>query len=342
MAWQRTKPVAASNVESSPVRGNFQAVDQSLWGRNLVPDSMHQIWPGKNELAYWTKTNFTMTRELTTIKEAAQSIKLVYSGAGTDILQHMLISVGGLIAPFQSKPFSWGLWVKSNTATAGFSMDDGVTSTNTLHTGGNTWEWITGTKTLSASATYLALKILQSGAGTTYVGPITVVAGSIPPQSHIPSHVKYALLGYQLSGNPVSTGKKLTIVHGRPYMVKDVYVESLTANNTTTPLIVDVRQYAVGAGVVSMFLSSELPTISTSQARGSFPPSLSATTTAAGAYHKACFDGLSGSTLATGSMLWLNVNQAATSSGHNTPSVFIRCLTFDHALEAYRAYNEFK
>ena len=64
MAWNRTKPGSGDNLESAPVRSNFQALDAALWGKNLLANAEATIWPkgshstavANNFAAYWQET----------------------------------------------------------------------------------------------------------------------------------------------------------------------------------------------------------------------------------------------------------------------------------------------
>jgi hypothetical protein len=280
-----------------------------------------------------------MTRETTEVKEAPQSIKLVYSGSGTDVLSHGLLDNAAQAAYLASKPFSWGCWMKSNTASAWFQLGDGVGETQSAHSGGNTWEWITGTHTMNASPTAMAFAIKQNGSGTTYVGPVTLVAGPIPPQAHIPSHSQIAAWGYQIAGDPPATGIVCHLGHNRPFMVKHVFVDCNTQNNTTTPLKFDIYRNYSGQ-FYSIFLTGGRPTISTGQNRVGAVPSNSVTatgTTFAGSLHNTVFTQTDTSPKEPSmNRLRIACTQTATATGVENPTVLIRCLSFPHPLEAYR------
>ena len=46
MTWQRTKPATSTLGASAEMRGNFQALDSSLIGKNPLGDPTFLCWPG--------------------------------------------------------------------------------------------------------------------------------------------------------------------------------------------------------------------------------------------------------------------------------------------------------
>lgn len=344
MAWQRTKPVASTNVESAAVRANFQSIDQCMLGRNLVCDSNFLIWHLLNRMAHWAFSGTgTLSRETTTVKNNKTSAKIVYGGSGTDKLVQECLHNSTTAGYFAGIPFSAGCWIKSNTASCALKIDDGTDSESTASDGTDTWEWVTVTHTVDASPTKLSLELNMTGAGIAYFSMPTFILGPIPPQHPIPSHCMVTELSYQKDGDPPATGLVFQKTFPRPFQVNHVQIDPQSANASTTPWIMDVQQWASTA-FFSMFFSSERPQVSTGKSRGGGAPSLSATATGdvAGAYHHSCFQPHFGTGMSSGGELKLLVAGAGTSTGVKTPVVNIRCLYFPNPWDAYSSYDEYR
>jgi hypothetical protein len=344
MAWQRTKPVASTNVESPAVRANFQAIDQALMGRNLACDSNFLIWHLYNRMAHWTFSGTgALTRETSTVKNNKHSAKVVYGGSGTDSLSQKFLHNATTAGYFAGIPFSAGVWIKSNTVSCVAKINDGTDSTSTASDGTNTWEWVTVTHTVDASPTQLSLDLDITGAGTVYYSMPTFLLGPIPPQHPIPSYVTTPILAYQKPGDPPSTGELFRISLGRPFQVIDAQIEPVSSNASTSDFVVDLQQWASTA-FFSMFKSSDRPTVSTGKSRGGGQPSLAATSTAdyAGAYWHSCFDAHFGTGLATGALIRAMVASIGTSTGVKLPMLNVRCRFFPNPWEGYSSYDEYR
>jgi len=344
MAWNRNKPVASTNVESPAVRANFQAIDQAMWGRNLACDSNFLIWHRINRMAHWSFSETgDLTRETSVVKNNKHSAKIVYGGSGTDNLVQEFLHNATTAGYFAGIPFSAGCWIKSNTVSSGLRIDDGTDSEITASDGTNTWEWVTVTHTVDSSPSKLSLDLEISGAGTIYYSEPTFVLGPVPPQHPMPSFVTTAVIAYQKSGDPVSTGPLFQDTLPRPFQIVDCQIEPLSANASTTPVIVDLLQYGATA-FYSMFKSTERPQVSTGQSRGGSQPSLLATATGdlVGAYHHSCFQPHFGTGLSTGALLKVMIAGAGTSTGVKDPVINIRCRYFPNPWDSYSSYDEFR
>lgn len=345
MAWDRTKPVASSNVESPAVRANMQAIDQAMWGRNLACDSNFLIWHKYAQMAHWPFSGTgTPSRETTTIKNNKHSAKIIYGGSGTDKYVQEFLHNATTAGYFAGIPFSAGCWVKSNTVSAALKIDDGADSGSGVSDGTNTWEWVTVTHTLDASPTKLALEMNITGAGTIYYSLPTFVLGPIPPRHPIPSHVVTPVILQRAVGDPPSTGVFMNFHLNRPWMIIDAMLEGVSVNGSTTPFILDLLQYT-GTASLSMFKSTDRPTMATGVARGVSQPTLSGTASGAyaGAYHHACFIPTFGSSAPGGGQCKLNIDQSGTDTGGPlNPVLQLRTLHFPNPWEAYSSYDEYK
>lgn len=353
MAWDASKPVASSNVESPPIRSNFQAIEQSLYGRNLFADSQFLMWHKENDLAHWRKSaTGTFTRETSTIKFGNNAVKLVYGGAGTDSLDQFLLDDATQLAFLAGIPLSMGCWIKSNTASCFLRMSStAADEVTTASTGTDTWEWLTlsGFNVASSSLTDLKAGVKVTGAGTVYISHPTLVLGEIPPQWPIPSAAQVGTIALPMAGDPVATGVQIRFSGKTPLMLDSVLLQAISTNDSTTPWIADVQKYT-GTGWVSMFLSADRPTITTGKVFGGNEPSLSATSTGiyAGAYSLATILPLFGTSTdtSTGKLdnaeFRLVVADAGTSTGVKNPLINSRWLWFPRPLIVNNTWKEYR
>ena len=107
----------------------------------------------------WAKVgaDSTIAREDTIIKLGTYSAKLTRVGTNCYISQSVHANKG--IAYWQGKTVTFSVWVNTDTAlTAVATIGDGVAQSNSsYHTGGSTWELLTVTRTIDASATYVTV-----------------------------------------------------------------------------------------------------------------------------------------------------------------------------------------
>ena len=218
---------------------------------NWVQNDIFIIWAKGDAVA---PTSFTLTtvacaREASTKKVGAMSVKLTRSGSdGTlaqDVLNSGSMSAAG--AYFKSRTFSFGAWVKTSVAShARLQLDDGVTTSETsYHTGGDTWEFLTTTHTLSASATKLTVLMESKNSnGDAYFSGCTVIpdenAVGITGWIPCPSIIGAIVFKY---GNAVAVDTDLDrFSPHRACIIKDVRLCIITAP-TDASLIVDINVY---------------------------------------------------------------------------------------------------
>lgn len=232
MAWDRTKPGSGDNLESAPVRGNFQAVDKALWGKNLLANSEANIWPngsdsGANQpAAHWTKIGSAIIECVTGGKRTKFSQKVTYSGSGTDGLrQSMLPSHDG---SFDGVEVSACAWVKATSTGVTIGIEDGGAAGNTdssAHSGGGDWELLTLTHTIQADSTKLDFICEITSTGNFQLNQPTVVFGAIPHQETVPSEIIEGTIQWPVSGT-FSTGviSAARFTPWKPFFVVEVAV----------------------------------------------------------------------------------------------------------------------
>lgn len=212
MAWNRTKPGAGDNLESAPVRANFQALDAALWGKNLLANSELNIWPegsdtGANAVpAHFSKIGSPAISCVTGGKRTKFSAKLTYSGSGTDGLrQSMLPSHDG---SFDGVSVSVAVWVKATSTGVTVGIEDGGASGSTdssAHSGGGDWELLTLTHVIQADSTKLDFIAEITASGNFEMNQPTVVFGEIPPSDTIPAELIEGVIQWPNPG-AIATG----------------------------------------------------------------------------------------------------------------------------------------
>ena len=114
----------------------------------------------------WTKVDGTIAQDGTTKKVSSYSTKLTRVTNNAELTQSFHTQRG--IAYWKSKTVTFGCWVYATVANRAFlNLSDGVASTtSSAHTGSSTWEWLTVTRTLDASATEATAHLLVANGDT--------------------------------------------------------------------------------------------------------------------------------------------------------------------------------
>lgn len=260
MAWNRTKPGAGDNLESSPVRANFQAIDGALWGKNLLANSEANIWPdgsdtGANQpAAHWSKIGSAIISCVTGGKRTKFSQKVTYSGSGTDGLRQSLIpSHDGSL---DGAEVSAAVWMKATSTGVTIGFEDGGTGGDTdssAHSGGGSFELLTVTHTITADSTKLDFIAEITATGNFEMNQPTVVVGAIPPSDTVPSElVEGATLQFPISGTiatGVLTGGRFS--PWRPFLVVEGALALDTPPNAT-PVLVQLQKFD-GSSWIDLF-----------------------------------------------------------------------------------------
>lgn len=212
MAWDRTKPGSGDNLESAPVRANFQAVDAALWGKNLLANSEFNIWPSGSDTganaapAHWSKIGTPAVSLVTGGKRTKFSTKLTYSGSGTDGLRQSLIPSHD--GSFDGVSVSVATWVKSDSSGVTVGIEDGTDTTDSAaHSGGNTFELLTLTHVINAASTKLDFVTEITAAGSVEFNQPTVIFGEIPPADTIPAEIIEGVIQWPHLGDFDTTGR---------------------------------------------------------------------------------------------------------------------------------------
>lgn len=251
MAWNRTKPGSGDNLESSPVRANFQALDAALWGKNLVANSEFNIWPegsdtGANAApAHFTKIGSPAISCVTGGKRTKFSAKLTYSGSGTDGLRQSLIPSHD--GSFDGVSVSVAVWVNSSSTGCTIGIEDGGTGGSTdsaAHSGGATYELLTLTHVITADSTKLDLVMELTSTGSAEFNQPTVIFGDIPPSDTIPAEVIEGNIQWTVAGDFDATGfiTGARFVGYKPFYVLEGAVYS-DAPPKNTGVLIQLRKW---------------------------------------------------------------------------------------------------
>ena len=309
MAWQRTKPAASADLESAPVRGNFQELELSNLG-NCMPDPYHLIWPAGDAAAPAGWTLAGSGGAVARITSAGNhlggnmAVQLTLGAANTT-LTRTLIPAGSFPTELQGKDVSIGVAIKTATASlAGVRIYDGVTmhehATTPYHTGGGSFEWLWVTATLDASATELSVVYyldIGASSGNAVFDLPTFVLGGIAPQRFLPPRINEGVLVYPVVGDVATETDKFHFLAGLPFIIRNVTVRCKTAP-TDASLIVDVNHWD-GSAFQSMF--STRPTLATTEKNNGANPD--------GTYRYRCFDGMKDDDSVTDCLLGVDIDQ---------------------------------
>jgi hypothetical protein len=170
---------------------------------NLLTNGDFERWSAGASAAPdgWTLAGGTIAREGTIIKLGTYSAKNSDDGY---ILQHVSNTSGKGLTYFKSRTFTFGCWVYATVANvARIAFGDGVLSSfSSYHTGDSTWQWLSITKTMSASSTLITAYCL----GGYYDGAMLVEGASAFAFSPAPSELCVAKDGTVNPTNLLSNG----------------------------------------------------------------------------------------------------------------------------------------
>ncbi len=133
-------------------------------GYTLINNGSFERWGGTTPRNFTLSAGATAVEETATVKVGGASVKITRSGTNAQLWQSYHGTFG--LAFWQGRTVTASVWAKCSSANmALITLYDGVDATNTYHTGGGTWERLTVTRTLDASATLanVTLKVILDG-----------------------------------------------------------------------------------------------------------------------------------------------------------------------------------
>jgi hypothetical protein len=279
MAWNRSKPAAGGNVESAPVRANFQALELSLYGKNLLGNAEMLIWPAGSSSgqdqppAHFAKVGTPDIKLVSGGKRTRNSARVTYSGSGTDGLSQELIPTTAYTGQYDGAPFSGCVWVKSNSVGVTVKLTDGViTTTSSAHSGSDDWELlkIQG-HTVDASSTKLSFAAHITATGYMEINQPTVVFGPVAPDDTIPSEfiegtIQFPIISTITTGD-LAGGK---FCPWRPFFVADVSIQVGTAP-TSAAVKIQLQKWD-GASWISVYKTTSPLTLTTGKFAATLVP----------------------------------------------------------------------
>lgn len=340
MTYNRTNPPDDGLLVSSEIRQNFQAYEGAILGVNLCKDPTFLIWAAGDALAptqyVASGTGHAVARAGTGLGDTKRKVgafcaKLTAGGGATAYLMQSLLSTAAYDDFLDGETISMGAWVWCASAgTARLIIDDGAgTTTSDAHTGGSTWEWLTVTHTIDASATKCEFGMSVGAGGVGYLSGPTVAFGDVPPSRFQPCPSVIATLRFGFAGDITGlTGTQIdTWLPARPGIVRHVQLYAKTAP-TGANIIVDVNTLDAGAAFTSMF--STRPQIAAGVTVGGGAPE--------GTYARRCLSVYANTgsyPSAPGSFLTVDLDQVGSGTAGADLAIMIRILQFPSPLEAF-------
>jgi hypothetical protein len=314
------------------VRTNFQEIDQSLMGQNLVRDPFFLIWPAGDAAApahYKVTGAPTISRETGAGNfKARMAAKLTGSATGR-LVQTILNTTDFPTGLLRGVPVSFGCWIKSDTASiARAVIDDGIgQGVSAYAPGTSTWTWVMSTRILDVSGATKIELLLESLSATanTYFDCPCVIIGSIPPQWFIPPQIFRGTLHFPFLGNAQTGTRVAEFFSQRPFLVQNVSLHVKTAP-ATQALIVDVNHWD-GSAFQSMY--STRPQIAAAAKTGGANPDAT--------YRYRCFQGGNNADVETDRVLSVDVDQVGSGTVGEDLKVEVRTLQYGDPLEVFRS-----
>lgn len=265
MAFDSTEPVASSLVASAPVRQNFQAIPPSLLGANWVGDPNFYIWPEESSngasgqtdpLGHWrvSGTGATLQRTgtgltVTTVKDADDGwgCQLSSASATAYLDQYLLPNSTDVPVMLQGQSIVFGAWVYATSSSVArlFAYDDdtGYSYSSAYHTGGSSWEWLSGIHEIGNGTDGLRFGLeVATGTNSAIMQGATVLLGDIKPTGFIPPLVVKGAYGVTYAGTPTAASyAPQKILPGSPFLFTSLGVSVYTVSSSA--LTVNVRKH---------------------------------------------------------------------------------------------------
>ena len=343
MAWDKTKPATNGNLVSADHRANWEAIEGAV-GVNLIADPTFLIWPAGDSSA---PAHYTLSGTAPVIARAGSGLAdttrkvgsfcaKVTGGSTTATLAQQILTTSSYNDFLDGLTVTFGCWVWcASASSARITISDGATSTNSnYHTGGSSWEWLSVTHVIDASATQLVAQMTTVASIVSYFSGPTFLISDIPTTKYVPSPVVYGSVVFSFAGSasaaggPNSNGTDVEhFVFQRPALIKDVQLSCASGFGPTgAAIIVDVNK-----STTSMFSTTKVQ-IAAGSTYGSLQPDSST-------YSTRCFTGASGSS-ATNALLSIDIDQVGSTLPGSWLKVSIRCLQFARPLEAFLLHSE--
>lgn len=200
---------------------------------NMLDNAQFDVWGGGPNTGptSWelSGTSATAARTTTGVSRGAYGVALTRAGTNAALSQ----SIGLMNGQLLGAEVTFGCWVRTTAGFVDLRISDGVTITaSSVHSGGGGDEFLTVTKTLSASATAFSVSLnVRTADGTaTFSGAILVEGATIPDQLADTGDSAYRLTPIQtprvrqIGGVPsveifssYGRGGQIVVFSGQPY-----------------------------------------------------------------------------------------------------------------------------
>lgn len=175
-------------LSTPPVKGDTIQFDGTNWvivpagtinPTNLLQNGDFESWSVGTSVAPdgWTQNGGASAQESTIIKLGTYSYKLTRSGSNAYLYQNIHEKRG--IAYWKGRKITFGCWVYATVASrVKIAINDGTVSYSSNHTGDSTWQWLTVTHIVDASATAVAVYLgVEDGNTSAYFDGAMCVEG---------------------------------------------------------------------------------------------------------------------------------------------------------------------
>lgn len=345
--WDAANPANNSGVISDVIRNMWESIQQAKLV-NLLEDPKFEIWPfgtngASHRPAYWGGFTAPTNYQLITAGIGEQSNKAcrITVNAVTQRLGQKVLSSGELPDEFRGSVdgqgwFSIGANVKSGSSAARISLFDGVGRNviSNTHTGGGSFEWLSGVGHISSSATELRWDFEPMAAtGDHDITECVLIYSPIPPGRFIPPNSKIVHFESMLKEGTFGTPQPWWyFYYHRPLILRGATITMRTAP-TGSSVIADVNVRR-GGTQVSVFQAGSRPTVTV----GNF------TDTAAvdsATYSDRCVNHFipSDADRNNDSEMSMNVDQADSNMIAADPSMMIYAWKTESPLEFYRVFD---
>lgn len=327
-----------------------QAVDEttvaSTIADNYIANGNYKLWSAGDTSApdFWalSGSGATIARcgagqgDTTQLKVGDWCAKLTY-GSATAKLTQIIIPSGSFVrfGNFKARRVSFAVHMKSSAASIGhIYVNDGVadsTSGDYGSTNLSTDKWITGTHTMSASATALSLVLSVSGAGSVYFSGACFTPCILAPVEYIEERWVRGAASFVLPGTQTASNGKYYFSVDQPCIITWFQAMAETAP-TGLALIFDLQQAVDATPTYGSMFTTTFPQIAISAKAGGLAPN--------GTFARRCMTPLQGATLAAGKKCRLDVTQIGNVVAGADVTVVVHILKPARPHEALLAYND--
>jgi hypothetical protein len=184
IATDPSTPVQSLTIDSTGALAGGTPLFQNVNPTNLLINGDFELWTAGTSVApdgwVYSGASGSVAREASIIKLGTYSAKLTRVTNDCRIIYDFDDIKG--ITYWKGRKVTFGCWVYATVAArARIYMFDGVGYSNVpVHTGGSTWEWLTATITVNASATtlYVELEVIDGNTSAYFDGAICVEGSS--------------------------------------------------------------------------------------------------------------------------------------------------------------------